>query len=73
MVPALIYKISLIIPISIDDEIYKSTNAIAPNLRKRNIGDFRDWQSSEGFETAFTNLLEALNVDREMEGPTSYL
>ena len=37
-------KISLIIPVAIDDEVFTSTNAVAPNLRKRNIADFRNWQ-----------------------------
>ncbi len=66
-------KISLIIPISIDDEVFTSNNAVAPNLRKRNIADFRNWKVQTKYDKAFEKLLAALNVNRGGADPISYL
>jgi len=54
-------KISLIIPISIDNEVYSSPNAIASNLRKRLILDFRE---PDEYDNVIEQLILALNPKR---------
>ncbi len=66
-------KISLIIPITIDDEVFTSNNAVAPNLRKRNIADFRNWKDENANKKAFEKLLAALNVNSGGIEPKSFL
>ncbi len=66
-------KISLIIPIAIDEEVFISRSALAPNLRKRNIADFRNYKSEKDYKIAFDSLLSALNVNRTTNDPTSFL
>lgn len=64
---------NLLIPITIDDTIFKSDEGWADTIRSRSIGDFREWKDNIKFESALNDLVDAINVDRRTDGPESYL
>ena len=66
-------KFKLLIPITIDDSIFKSKEAISRSIRKRSIGDFQEWGDEEKFDKALNDLIAALNVDRGGNDPISFL
>ena len=63
----------LIIPITIDDAIFNSNEAILKSIKKLNIGDFRGWEDEKKFNQALDKLVAALDVDRMDEKPKSFL
>ncbi len=66
-------KFGLLIPITIDDHIFKWTDGKRMAIEKRNIGDFRNWEDEGAFEKALEGLMVALNVDRPDVKPVSHL
>jgi uncharacterized protein YjbI with pentapeptide repeats len=66
-------KMNLLIPITIDDEIYNWDGAKAESIKDKVIGDFREWKDDIKFEESLNQLIEALNVDRGNESISSYL
>jgi hypothetical protein len=65
--------IDLLIPITIDDTIYKWDGPKAEEVQRYVIGDFRNWQDDAAFEKALNDLIHALNVDRPEIKPPSFL
>lgn len=67
------HRINLLIPIAIDDHIFKWDGAKAEEVRRYVIGDFKDWQDDAKFEKALNDLVHALNADRPDVKPKSLL
>jgi hypothetical protein len=67
-------NVSLLIPITIDQYIFKWKGAKGESIRDKVIGDFSEWEDDAKFEMALNQLIEALNVDRESDErkPTSF-
>lgn len=57
-------KLRLLIPITIDDTLFKSDESRPKSIRKRIVGDFKGWENEEKFEEYLVQLIEALDVDR---------
>ncbi|MCE7925032.1 MAG: TIR domain-containing protein [Haliscomenobacteraceae bacterium CHB4] len=66
-------RINLLIPITIDDYVFKWDGAKAEEVRRYVIGDFKDWQDDAKFEKALNDLVHALNADRPDVKPKSLL
>ena len=66
-------KHRLLIPVTIDDEIFNSKSPLAKSIRKRSIGEFQDWQDEHQFNKALEDLIAALNAERGDDEPLSFL
>lgn len=66
-------KIGLLIPITIDDHIFTWKDGKRMAIKRRIIGDFRNWQDDTAFEKALNDLIHALNADRPEVKPVSHL
>ncbi len=57
------HKEKVLFPIRIDDAIQRTRQAWASKLRRqRHIGDFRDWNDDDKYNTAFQRLLRDLQA-----------
>jgi hypothetical protein len=65
--------IHILVPITIDDFVFKWDGSKSEEIRRYLIGDFREWENDQRFELAVSNLITALNVDRPQLKPPSYL
>ena len=66
-------RINLLIPIAIDDHVFKWDGAKAEEVRRYVVGDFKDWQDDAKFEKALNDLIHALNAERPDVKPKSLL
>jgi len=67
------HGLDLLIPITVDDEIFKWDGAKTEDIRNRVIGDFTKWEDDAEFEKSLNLLVDALNVDRKPIDITSHL
>lgn len=63
----------MLIPITLDDEIFKWKEGKVNTIKKRVIGDFTRWQDVAEFEKSLNLLVDALNVYRKPIDINSYL
>ena len=66
-------KHRLLIPITIDDALFESNESRAKSIKKRIVGDFKNWENEEKFEQSLNQLIEALNADRKDDNIASLL
>lgn len=66
-------KLRLLIPLTIDDALFKSDESRPKSIRKRMVGDFKDWKDDGKFNKALNQLIEALNIDRRDDNIISKL
>ncbi len=68
-----IEKKHILIPVKIDQYIHTWENSRKSDIEKYVIGDFINWNETGQFNKAVDLLIEALNVDRIVENPITYL
>lgn len=55
----------VLFPVRLDDTVMETTEQWAYDVRRRHIGDFRDWKDHDGYCKAFERLLRDLTVEAE--------
>jgi uncharacterized protein YjbI with pentapeptide repeats len=58
-----IQRRSVLFPIRLDDAVFETTEQWAYDLRKRHIGDFRNWENPLLYQNAINRLLRDLNAE----------
>ncbi len=67
-------KVNLIIPITIDDYIFKEWDSPwKVEVKRYIIGDFRTWKDNENFQKSLDQLVDGLKVNPSNFKPPSYL
>ena len=66
-------KHRLLIPVTIDNTLFESNESRSKSIRKRIVGDFKEWDNEEKFDVSLNQLIESLDVDRGEEKVISFL
>lgn len=58
------HKCRVLFPVRIDYTVMETNEAWAAQLRRSNIGDFRDWKEHDGYKESFERILRDLKTEQ---------